>query len=223
MRVQTEDTGKCFEMAICLAYGIPYDGPYRYGMEIPERLRPRLTKLTELFPICTHTAKNGGRYDYTAVDDTTKHLSAKTTKDKGMVAPQVIGQNQPKAFCEILNVPFTTNEALKKHIQENIKEVLALLVEYTFDCPNIYYNKKKNTIQYIILTTPIDWSVYEYTWTRSWERWANSSTLQVVENKNTVSLVEFQFHTASRTNMAIRWCYEKFLTLFKDNLTIIDL
>jgi hypothetical protein len=224
MSVKTEDTGKCFEMAICLAYGIPYDGRYKYGMEIPEKLKPRLSKLTELFPICTHTAKKGARYDYTAVDDTTKHLSAKTTKKGGgKVAPQVVGQSQPKKFCEILNVPFTTIEALKKYIQENIKEVLPVLVEHTFDCPNIYYNKEKDTIQYITLTTPIDWAQYDYTWTRSWEDWANSSTLKVVENKNAVSLVEFQFHTASRTNMAIRWCYENFLTLFKDNLTIIDL
>lgn len=224
MSVQTEDTGKCFEMAICLAYGIPYDGPYKYGMAIPEKLRPRLRKLVELFPLCTHTAKRGARYDYTAVDDISKHLSAKTTKKGGgKVAPQVVGQSQPKKFCEVLNIPFTTNEALKQYIQENIKTVLPVLVDHTFDCPNIYYNEEKDTIQYIVLTKPIDWNTYEYTWTRSWEEWANSTTLKINSNKKDVSLVEFQFHTASRTNMAIRWCYENFLILFKDHLTIITL
>ena len=224
MSVQTEDTGKCFEMAICLAYGIPYDGPYKYGMAIPEKLRPRLRKLVELFPLCTHTAKRGARYDYTAVDDISKHLSAKTTKKGGgKVAPQVVGQSQPKKFCEVLNIPFTTNEALKQYIQENIKTVLPVLVDHTFDCPNIYYNEEKDTIQYIVLTKPIDWNTYEYTWTRSWEDWANSTTLKINSNKKDVSLVEFQFHTASRTNMAIRWCYENFLILFKDHLTIITL
>jgi hypothetical protein len=78
--LQTEDTGKIFEMAICLAYNIPYDGNYKYGMEEPERLKHRLSKLLELFPMCSHTAKRGSRYDYTSDTDANKHLSAKTTK-----------------------------------------------------------------------------------------------------------------------------------------------
>ena len=55
MTVKTEDTGKIFERAICLAYDIPYDGKYKYGLEEPTRLAPRLARLTELFPPCTHT------------------------------------------------------------------------------------------------------------------------------------------------------------------------
>jgi len=61
MTLQTEDTGKMFEMAICLAYGIPYDGKYKYSMELPEKLKPRLSKLIDIFPKCRHTAKKGGR------------------------------------------------------------------------------------------------------------------------------------------------------------------
>ena len=79
----TEDTGKMFEMAICLAYGIPFDGKYKYGMELPIALQPRLAKLPTLFPKCTHSAKRGARYDFTCIDDTTKHLSAKTIKKGG--------------------------------------------------------------------------------------------------------------------------------------------
>ncbi len=211
-------------MAICLAYGIPYDGKYKYGMEIPEKLKPRLTKLTELFPVCTHTAKRGARYDYTANDDTSKHLSAKSTKKGvGKVAPQVVGQSQPKKFCELLEIPFTTNEALKEYIQKNIKTILPVLVTYTFDCPNVYYNQEKDTIQYITLKSPINWNTYTYKWTCSWDKWANSSTVKLVSGDTETALVEFQFHTKSRTNMAIRWCYENFLTAFKDNLTILNL
>ena len=93
MPLKTEDLGKMFEMAICLAYRIPYDGPYKYGMELPNRLKDRLVKLQELFPTPTHTAKKGARYDYTAVmEDKRMHLSAKTTKmNGGKVAPQVVG------------------------------------------------------------------------------------------------------------------------------------
>jgi hypothetical protein len=38
-----------------------------------------------------------------------------------------------------------------------------------------------------------------------------------------VPLMEFQFHTKSRTNMAVRWCFEQFLELFKDYLVVVDL
>ena len=57
--ILTEDLGKMFEMAICLAFNTQYDGKYKYGMELPTALAPRLAKLTELFPACTHTATTG--------------------------------------------------------------------------------------------------------------------------------------------------------------------
>ncbi len=212
-----------FEMAICLAFGIPYDGPYKYGMELPEKLKPRLSKLVELFPMCRHTAKKGSRYDYTACADATKHLSAKSTKKGvGKVAPQVVGQATPKKFCEILGVEYTTVADLKKHIQTHVVEIIRMLVSYTFDCANIYYNAEENTIRYITLTTPIDWEKYEFKWTRAWSEWSNSSTLKITIDKKEHALLEFQFHT-TRNNMAIRWCYENFLTVFKENLSIIDI
>lgn len=223
-KLKTEDTGKQFEMAICLAYGIPYDGKYKYSMEIPEKLKPRLSKLVDIFPDPHHTAKKGSRYDYTSSTDETKHLSAKSTKKGvGKVAPQVVGQTQPKKFCECMGIEYTTVPDLKKHIQTNILEILPILVNYTFDCPTIYYNHENNTIRYITLTAPIQWDTYKFKWTCEWSEWNNSSTLKIVIEEKEYALLEFQFHTKSRTNMAIRWCYETFLTIFKENLSIIHL
>lgn len=222
--LETEDTGKIFEMAICLAYGTPYDGKYKYSMEEAEALKTRLTRLTELFPMCRHTAKKGARYDFTALSDNTKHLSAKTTKKGvGKVAPQVLGQSQPKKFCDIVGIEYTSVSNLKQFIQTDITKVLPVLVDYTFDCPNVYYNQEKNKILYITLDTPIDWNKYQYKWTCEASEWKNSSTLKIVINDVEIPLVEFQFHTKSRTNMAVRWCYENFITIFKDNLNILDI
>lgn len=222
--LQTEDTGKIFEMAICLAYDIPYDGKFKYRMELPNKLKLQLSKLLEIFPMCKHTAKKGSRYDYTALADESKHLSAKTTKKGvGKVAPQVIGQCQPKKFCEIIGIEYTTIADIKEYIQTDILKILPFLVEYTFDCPNIYYNKELNTIRYIILDTPIDWTKYSFKWTCNWADWKNSSTLKVIIKEKEIALLEFQFHTKSRTNMAIRWCYEHFLINFAEHLTIIDI
>ena len=221
-KVKTEDTGKMLEMGICLAFGIPYDGKYKYGMDVPNKLKPRLTKLTTLFPTPSHTAKRGARYDFTA--PTGEHLSAKSTKKGGgKVAPQVIGQSQPQKFCDEIGIPYTDVATLKQYIQQNIATILPHMVSHTFDCPNIYYNQEADTIRYITLTTPIDWTQYQYTWTCPADTWANSSTLKVVVNGVATPLVEFQFHTKSRTNMAVRWCYDNFLTLFADKLTVVDL
>ena len=224
MVLQTEDTGKIFEMAICLAYNIPYDGNYKYSMELAEKLKERLSKLLELFPVCIHTAKKGSRYDYTCLTDERKHLSAKSTKKGvGKIAPQVIGQSQPKKFCELIGIEYTTIPVLKQYIQTEIIKIIPILVDYTFDCPTIYYNKEKDTIRYITLTTPIEWENYSFKWTCDWVAWKNSSMLKVIIEGKEIALLEIQFHTKNRTNMAIRWCYENFLTIWKDNLTIYDL
>jgi hypothetical protein len=222
--LQTEDTGKMFEMAICLALDTPYDGKYKYGMEIPEKLQPRLSKLRDLFPNYRHTAKKGARYDYTSSTDETKHLSAKSTKKGGgKVAPQVLGQTQPAKFCEIIGIQYTTIPDLKRYIQNDIVKILPILVGYTFDCSTIYYNQEEDTIRFITLTSAIDWNKYQFKWTCNWDDWKNSSTLKVLTAEGEVALLEFQFHTKSRTNMAIRWCYENFLNLFKEHLSITDI
>ncbi len=223
--LRTEDTGKIFEMAICIALGIAYDGKYKYCMAKATDLSKRLLKLKEMGPSdYTHTARRGARYDFTSAADTTKHLSAKSTKKGGgKIAPQVIGQCQPQKFCTLMNTPFTTNIALKEYIQTHIDTILPVLLHHTFDCPNIYYNQHANTIKYINLKSEIDWTAFEYTWTCDWKTWANSSTLKLKTPTGSIALVEFQFHTKSRTNMAIRWCYEPLLTHFETHFDITAL
>lgn len=214
--VVTEDLGKIFEYAICMVYGIPYSGPFRYSVENASVLRDRLTALPGLFPACTHTAARGARYDYTSLDGSV-HLSAKTSKNRmAKVAPQVIGQATPEKFCSLLGIDYTDAPTLKRYIQEHVVDILPTLVHCTFDCPNLYYNEARNTIKFVQLVTPIDWSAYEMTWTKSWDVWNNSTTLKVDGR----SLLEIQFHSTGRTNMAIRWCYDAVLEIFADHFMI---
>lgn len=217
MALQTENTGKIFERAICLVYDVPYDGKYKYGLEAPTELVPRLLKLKELFPQCTHSAKSGARYDFTSTDGT-QHLSAKTTKKDGKVAPQVIGQARPEKFCEHVGFVFTDIPTLKKDIQENISKVLCVLFKYTFDCPIVYYNQHTGVTKFIKVINEPNWDLgQEYAWTKNYSDWQGSSTLKI----GTTALVEFQFHSKNRTNMAIRWCFENFLKVFSDCLEIV--
>lgn len=212
--VKTEDLGKIFEMGICLLYDTPYDGKYKYSMAEAEAFRDRLKPLKELFPLnCYHTAKGGSLYDFTAYGDESLHLSAKTTKGDCKIAPQYIGQATPATFCERLGLPKMSDLDLKQYLQENITDILPRLEEYTFSCPIIYYNKKKDVVQYITKEGPIPWSSLSYSWTKPWDKWSNSSTLCIQTPTKKISLLEIQFHT-KRSNMAIRWCFEKLLTQF---------
>jgi len=246
-QLRTEDDGKMFEMGICLALGIPYDGKYKYDMDIPNVLKTRLEPIKARFPDYAHSAKSGARYDYTSIGEPDKHISAKTTKKgNGKVAPQVIGQAQPQKFCDVVGIPYTNIAELKKYIQENISAILPALFSHTFDCPMLYYNVEKNSIrllQPINSGSPIDWSAFSYSWTCDWSTWNNSSCLKIsvaranrssqngdsshiLSNENgekTVSLMEFQFHTKSRTNMAVRWCFEELLSVFGSHFTIENL
>jgi hypothetical protein len=218
-KFKTEDTGKQFEMSICLAYNTPYDGNFKYDMELPHKLKLRLNKLNTILPDLKHTASKGNRYDFTKDNI---HLSAKSTKKTGMVAPQVIGQSTPQKFCDFINIPYTTNIMLKQYIQTNIQSILPILLKYTVDCPTIYYNLKKDTIRYITLKNDIDFTKYDYIWTRTFEKWNNSSCLKALINTKKLTLVEWQFHT-TRPNMAIRWNYENLLTIFNEHFDIIHM
>lgn len=244
----TEDTGKILEKAICDVYGTPYDGAFVYSQEEVDKLIPRVSNLKTAnhFPQCHHTASNGARYDF-ASDDGAQNLSAKSNKKKGgKVAPQVIGQPSAEKFCQVIGIEDPATIAalasspphLKQYIQEHIADILPVMWEYTFSCPIVYYVANTGDIRFITEThtttttapTPIDWSSYEYTWTRTHDKWENSTTLKISPlspssqpNKKPVSIAEFQFHTKSRTNLAIRWNFEAVLKLFHTRFAIVAL
>jgi hypothetical protein len=93
-------------------------------------------------------------------------------------------------------------------------------VAHTFDCPNLYYHQELDTIKFIKMTKEIDWSKITYQWTKMGADWNNSSTLKINTSRGFVPIVEFQFHSTSRTNMAVRWCYDNVLDIFRDNFTV---
>ncbi len=221
--VKTEDLGKIFEMAICLTYDIPYVGKFKYSMNEARWIQKRLYKLPLLFPKCVHTAEKGGRYDFTAEGDVPLYLSAKTTKGDCKIAPQYIGQAQPSAFCERVGIPLMDVPDLKRYIQEHITEILPFAEQYTFSCPTLYYNKKTDMVWYITQKEAIPWSDFNYKWTCGWESWNNSSTLKVNKYGEDTPIMEFQFHTKSRSNMAVRWCFEKLFDVFGAYFDIVKM
>lgn len=245
-KLKTEDTGKIFEKAICDAYGIPYDGPFQYSQAEVDKLTPRLKRLVtdNLFPMCVHTASKGARYDFTAVAEFGLHLSAKSNKKKGgKVAPQVVGQATPQKFwdeCVAVSGAGATDPTdpatLKKYIQENIAAILPMLWRYTFDSPIVYYVRDTDQIRFIapaaaaaaeaaVSTGGPDWSAFQYSWSRSYDKWTNSTSLRVVApgSGKEETILEFQFHTKSRQNMAVRWCIDKVLQVFAGHFKVTDL
>jgi hypothetical protein len=217
----TEDLGKIFEKAICLVFDTPYIGPYKYGLEEPTKLKLRLEKLKDHFPSLVHTAEKGGRYDFTCDKLKDTHLSAKTTKKGGKVAPQDIGQPSISKFCSIFELGEKTIPQLKEWIQKNPKILLSRCEKDTFDCKIIYYNKIKDIIKFINKKTDIKWDEAVFSFTREAKDWKNSTTLKIKSKDEFISIAEIQFHT-KRKNMVFRWVFEKILEIFPDNFEIID-
>jgi hypothetical protein len=222
-KVLTEDLGKQLEMAICISLGIEYDGKYKYGMDVPNRLTPRLQKLLagKTLPNVYHSAKLGDPFDYRNSETKVGLLSAKTSKSNiGKVAPQEVGQATPTNFCLRTGIPYTTPQALKEYLQTHILTILPILEGHTFDVPILYYNRKRDVISWIERKDLLQWKKYEYTWTRPIETWTNSSTLQIkLPSGKNVSILEVQFHT-TRSNMAIRWVFENVLEVFNDQFNV---
>jgi hypothetical protein len=89
----------------------------------------------------------------------------------------------------------------------------------TFKCPILYFVKGDNTIRFIKLIKPIDWTKFEFSWTNDWTT-TGGTTLKLKE-KN-ISIVEFQIHN-TRKNMAMRWYFEKLLIEFSDHFEIVSI
>lgn len=220
--VLTEDLGKIFEMAICLLYGINYDGKYKYSMEEAHNIKEKLQKLKIVFPYnIKHIAKNGNKYDFECVDDDKIHLSAKTTKKDAKVCPQVIGQPSKKKFCEFFGIDLGYNlEQIKEHISNNVKTLLEIYALNTFDCPIIYFNKHKNNLLFVKLKENINWTSHNIAFSHiiKNKKWNESSSVII----NGITIGEFQVHN-HRDCIKFRWAFEKLLDMFKDNFEIIDL
>ena len=238
---RTEDTGIHLESVLCDVLGIPCNNKnkndYRAEFrEEAEMLVPRLRQMSEThgYQQCgfTHTAAGGNPYDYTSTINPDIRLSLKSAKhkDKAKVAPHTIGQASPLKFAEFIGVTDlglcleegqTDQSNLKKWIQENTTAVLEAVTKNTFDCPVIYYNKGASTLQHIRLRAPIDWSTQEYVWTRPYAQWNNSSTLKVrLPDGKYRAILEVQFHSKSRSNMAVRWAFDALLVVFAANFDI---
>ena len=246
-KLQTEDTGKIFEKAICDAYSTPFVGPFQYSQHEVDKLTPRLRRLStdNLFPMCVHTASKGARYDFTAVAGESGgevlHLSAKSNKKKGgKLAPQVVGQATPQKFWEEFlqftngsndMSPVTDPATLKKYIQENIAAIMPMLWRYTFDSPIVYYVRDTDQIRFIapVVGQQPDWTSFQYSWSRPYDKWTNSTSLRVVMpgggggGGDTTTIMEFQFHTKSRQNMAVRWAIDKVLQVFAGHFKVTNL
>lgn len=212
MVIVTEDLGKMFEMAICIAYSTPYIGSYKYPLDLPNHLAPRLATLKKRFPNCKHIAANQSRYDFCVGDG---YLSAKTTKGNGKICPQVIGQPTTKKFKSHFHL--TDDIDVKKFIYENTTQLLEEYSRYTFDCPIVYFNKKTDKLVLINLLGIIPWHNYliEFSHVLRDKIWNESTTLYC----DGTAIGEFQVHN-HRDCIKFRWNFETLLTLFPDSFDV---
>ncbi len=102
-----------------------------------------------------------------------------------------------------------------------------MLWRYTFDSPIVYYVRDSDLIRFIAPTTGCepDWPSFKYTWSRSYDKWSNSTSLRVLTQGGgkEETIMEFQFHTKSRQNMAVRWVIDKVLDVFAGHFKVVSL
>ena len=227
----TEDLGKQFEMAICTAFDTPYVGPYKYSApnaDLVARCRKLRTHWTQN---CTHTAERGSPHDFTDTADPTNTLSAKTNKKvNGMVAPQVIGQPSVQKMARELELDpqISANDLKRAFMETHTNKLLELMVRHTFGCPIAYYIQPTNSLLLITLNNVNGFTQHLQEANKQWSRplgeWGNSNRLAFDNGQGDfIPLIECQFHTKSRQNLANRWCLQKLIGLYSDWFTVIEL
>ena len=220
-QIPTEILGKTFEQFICKVFHTPFVGNYKYNMDKADKLSARIQKLRSIFPHeLAHTAAKGARYDFTGLDNTDIKLSAKTTKSNNKVCPQVIGQPSKKKFCEHFGITDNSTD-IKEYIQDNVNSMLEKYFEYTFDCPIVYYNEKKDFALFVTTIMTIDWSSYKIDFSHrrnNTGKWNESTSISI----DGLNIGEFQLHN-HRDNIKFRWNFVNILEKFNKHFEIVSL
>jgi hypothetical protein len=223
-RYFSENLGKTFEKAICLLYDTKYYGnTTQYDLLKAQDLMQRTNKLKQIYPTIKHNHKYTSKYDFIIKDSYDRFLSAKTTKTRGKVCPQVIGQCTKKTFCDYFNIINTDIANVKIYIQNNIPLLLKNYFDNTFLCPILYYNEKLDKLAIIKRKEEIIWNQYnlEFRHIQYNKQWLGSTTLYIIDeitNKN-IPLGEFQIHN-QRDTIKFRWYFENLLNFFSDKFEI---
>lgn len=200
-KLETEVLGKEFEMAVCLYYGIDYDGGFKYDINKARELSKRLGPLKDLFaPTCQHTASRQGVHDFTYYNSgLTRHLSVKTNKNlQEKISPQVLGQPTEKTFREKFGL--TEDENIKEYIEANTASMLKKYWNCTYDVPVLYYNEQRDKICFIKELNPPDFEQENISFTRTGKYWNESTTVKYKGK----SIGEFQVHN-NRNCIKFRW------------------
>jgi hypothetical protein len=223
----TNNLGKSFEKAICLLYNTPFHGrDKQYDMHSAEKLMERTQLLKTIYPDIKHVTDYGSKYDFIIENSDDKYLSTKTTKYRGKVCPQVIGQCTRNNFCKYFNIVNKDIINVKEFIQGNIAMVIKKYFENTFLCPILYYNENLDRLSIIKLRQGILWEKYEFEF-RHVQRnrlWTGSTTLYIIDEftERDIPIGEFQIHS-NRDVVKFRWYFENLLEQFPEKFETIYL
>tara|TARA_Y100001970_G_C14249145_1_gene870480 strand:- start:3463 stop:4239 length:777 start_codon:yes stop_codon:yes gene_type:complete len=216
-KLQTEDLGIIFEMAICIKKNIPFKGAFKYSLEKAEEISKKLEKWNYPYEL-VHTAECKGQYDFTGSEDKLIKLSAKTNKKGGKISPQILGQPTKNTFCKHFELSQKmTQSEIKEYILKNVNKMLSKYYEFTFDADILYYSEEKDEILFIKMIKEIPWQDYEIIFTRnsldseSKKFWNESSSISV----NKKSIGEFQIHN-HRNCIKFRWNFHNLIKLFNE-------
>ncbi len=207
--LKTEDTGKIAEMAVCLFYGIEYNGGkngFKYNIKEAKRLSKLipLSLKDEWSKECIHTAKQQGTFDFTSTDE--KYLNVKSNQLSGTkIAPGGLGQYSIVKFRNYFKIPQPEDENndddVREYVINNITSVLKEYWKCMFDQSTLYYSEKDDTFTLYKPNKACPKFKKEDLTFSKLENWGRGTSLSW-KNKN---LGEFQIHGKRSSNLKFRW------------------
>jgi hypothetical protein len=224
-KLQTEDTGKILERALCYALETPFNGNFKYSEEKATSLAAKLAPLKSTLAGYKHTGDHNNLYDFMKSPE--EHLSVKSVKHKSSwkICPQIIGQTTKKKFCERFAVATTSTttpeQNIKTYIENNTIALLEAYVSTTFHSPVLFYCEDTQEILLISLTTPINWSSHnlEFLHKKKNKPWNESTTLKIIDDTKEYSLGEFQIHN-HRDGVKFRFDLKTLINVLSANFTV---
>lgn len=219
--------GKSFEKAICLLYNTPFHGNrQQYNINNAKELMGRSLKLKTIYPDMKHVTNYASKYDFIIENSDEKYLNAKTTKTRGKVCPQVLGQCTRKSFCQHFNITNQDIVNVKEFIEGNVSIIIKKYFENTFLCPILYYNENMDKLSIIKLRQGILWEKYQFEFSHLQRNkiWASSTTLYIIDEftEENIQIGEFQIHT-NRDIIKFRWYFENLLEQFPEKFDTLYL
>ena len=223
-----ETFGMSVEKAMCELYDLDNNiDVKRTNKDIMDEIKPIITNFfnEQNIKLTEYIGNDGNKDDFLLSSG--HFMQVKTNiNNSDKVCPPEIGQCTKRTFLNRMakkineNIEFKTDLEIKNFIFNNPKKLLKQYIDAYYTSDEILYIKKqKNKKYFITLYKKINFNEEMldecvFSFTKTPEKWNESSTMKLTFNNKTYSIGEFQIHN-HRDGVKFRFNRNNFHTLIK--------